>query len=69
MRPFQRFLFFALACWPAIAADLGQLADSSDAEVTLSEIQRQKGANPRFGVYSNSRVAAAKRSLCACSAP
>src|SRR5689334_2006793 len=32
------------------------LADSSDAEVTLSEIQRQKGVDPRFAVYSNSRV-------------
>src|SRR5919197_4408395 len=32
------------------------LADSTDAEVTLAEIQRQRGAAPRFGVYSNSRV-------------
>src|SRR5919197_4044907 len=34
------------------------LADSSDAEVTVSEIQRQTGADPKFGVYSNSRVSA-----------
>jgi signal transduction histidine kinase len=32
------------------------LADSSDAEVTLAEIQRQRGAPPQFSVYSNSRV-------------
>jgi two-component system OmpR family sensor kinase len=34
------------------------LADSSDAEVTLAEVQRQRGALPKFSVYSNSRVSA-----------
>jgi two-component system, OmpR family, sensor kinase len=32
------------------------LAESSDAEVTLSEVHPRKGAEPVFGVYSNSRV-------------
>ncbi len=41
---------------PKLNELIRSLADSSDAEVTLSEIQRQKGADPRFGVYSNSRV-------------
>ncbi len=31
------------------------LADRSDAEVTLSEIQRRQGAPPAFDVFSNSR--------------
>jgi signal transduction histidine kinase len=32
------------------------LADSSDAEVTIFDIQRQRGTNPKFPVLSNSRV-------------
>ncbi|MGZ4200956.1 MAG: hypothetical protein ACXVRH_02730 [Thermoleophilaceae bacterium] len=34
------------------------IADRSDAEVTLAEIQRQGGAPPKFGIYSNSRMIA-----------